>query len=510
MLTDAGGCNGGGSTSLAAISSLDVVDPVTDVYNILEGSALIPFTEQYLKTDSFLEICRHTYVYRVIVDIIKEIALQPQLVPLLGKLIDQQESIYQLLANLEQKANVLLHHICKAGNGCIPKPPKKEGVVTTKRSKERVAPPSEHSVALNTDSHGAASAEEKLAREFQVLFKDVSEAFRRLNIDPHRSPTTICTMPVNGGDETQVQTEAMDVCITSNELDVDSKYKTVMEELQFLPVTIDVEVPNSHHFMKLFKKQEPLSQSQVFRIAQELSSLAVSLPLNLSSAIFVRTDEDKITLMKALITGPEDTPYSCGCFQFDIFFPSGYPKIPPLVNLQTTGSGTVRFNPNLYNCGKVCLSLLGTWDGQQGEQWNETTSTVLQVLVSIQSLILVPEPYFNEPGYEQEIGTEAGEKHSAEYNLDIRINTIKHAMIGQLQSPSQGFEDVVKAHFYLKKDRILQEVEQWSKSCKSSKLDRTIQNLKSELQKLEPPAKLVNALNVPVKPTTQIVEQMTM
>jgi len=42
---------------------------------------------------------------------------------------------------------------------------------------------------------------------------------------------------------------------------------------------------------------------------------------------------------------------------------------------------------------------------------------VLQVLVSIQSLILVPEPYFNEPGYEQEIGTEAGEKHSAEYNL---------------------------------------------------------------------------------------------
>jgi len=37
--------------------------------------------------------------------------------------------------------------------------------VTAKRSKERVAPPSEHSVALNTDSHGAASAEEKLARQ---------------------------------------------------------------------------------------------------------------------------------------------------------------------------------------------------------------------------------------------------------------------------------------------------------------------------------------------------------
>jgi len=34
------------------------------------------------------------------------------------------------------------------------------------------------------------------------------------------------------------------------------------------------------------------------------------------------------------------------------------------------------------SCGKVCLSLLGTWDGQQGEQWNETTSTVLQVFLN--------------------------------------------------------------------------------------------------------------------------------
>lgn len=46
--------------------------------------------------------------------------------------------------------------------------------------------------------------------------------------------------------------------------------------------------------------------------------------------------------------------------------------------------------------GKVCLSLLGTWDGDRGENWNASTSTLLQVLVSIQSLILVPEPFFNE------------------------------------------------------------------------------------------------------------------
>ena len=27
----------------------------------------------------------------------------------------------------------------------------------------------------------------------------------------------------------------------------------------------------------------------------------------------------------------------------------------------TTGAGTIRFNPNLYSNGTVCLSLLGTW-----------------------------------------------------------------------------------------------------------------------------------------------------
>lgn len=49
-----------------------------------------------------------------------------------------------------------------------------------------------------------------------------------------------------------------------------------------------------------------------------------------------------------LLPGPEDTPYESGCFQFDICFPEGYPSTNPLVNLETTGNGSVRFNPNLY------------------------------------------------------------------------------------------------------------------------------------------------------------------
>ena len=63
-----------------------------------------------------------------------------------------------------------------------------------------------------------------------------------------------------------------------------------------------------------------------------------------------------------LISGPEGTPYeNNGLLLFDVFFPPTYPAVPPQVNLCTTGRAAVRFNPNLYNCGKVCLSILGTW-----------------------------------------------------------------------------------------------------------------------------------------------------
>ena len=57
--------------------------------------------------------------------------------------------------------------------------------------------------------------------------------------------------------------------------------------------------------------------------------------------------------MRVIITGPEATPYEGGCFVFDMLFPEGYPNVPPLMVLQTTGEGRQRFNPNLYADGKV-------------------------------------------------------------------------------------------------------------------------------------------------------------
>jgi baculoviral IAP repeat-containing protein 6 len=166
-----------------------------------------------------------------------------------------------------------------------------------------------------------------------------------------------------------------------------------------------------------------------------------------------------------LISGPKDTPYENGLFEFHAYFPPDYPNTAPSVLINNTDGGYVRFNPNLYANGKVCLSLLGTWSGQEGEKWNPQTSTFLQVMVSIQSLILVDDPYFNEPGYEYEMKTLSGKKKSQEYNEEKQYQTMLCAMIQMIQKPPIGFEEVVKEHFTRKKEEIIARTLKWEQNA---------------------------------------------
>uniref|UniRef100_A0AC35UCQ1 UBIQUITIN_CONJUGAT_2 domain-containing protein n=1 Tax=Rhabditophanes sp. KR3021 TaxID=114890 RepID=A0AC35UCQ1_9BILA len=200
------------------------------------------------------------------------------------------------------------------------------------------------------------------------------------------------------------------------------------------------------------------SRKRTKRLAQEMITLANSLPLSFGSSIFVRTCEERFDIIKVLITGPKDTPYENGCFEFDCFFPVDYPNSPVLCHLNTTGNNTCRMSPNLYADGKVCLSILNTWHGRPEERWNAETSSLLQVLVSIQSLILVNEPYFNEPGYEKSKNTENGRIASRDYQLGIQQNVVRWAILEQIKNPAKGFVDVIQNHFYLKQNEILEQI----------------------------------------------------
>jgi len=163
--------------------------------------------------------------------------------------------------------------------------------------------------------------------------------------------------------------------------------------------------------------------------------------------------------MRVAISAPDGTPYAAGFFIFDVRFPPQFPAAPPSVQLLTTGRNTVRFNPNLYECGKVCLSLLGTWEGREGETWCERTSTLLQVLVSIQALIFVPDPYYNEPGFEAQMGTPLGNHRAATYAAEVKQNAIKWGVIDPLRNPDPAFADVIKLHFRMRKVAVLADLD---------------------------------------------------
>ena len=143
--------------------------------------------------------------------------------------------------------------------------------------------------------------------------------------------------------------------------------------------------------------------------------------------IWVRAWESRLDLLRCAIAGPPGTPYHDHLFLFDLCLPRDYPNSPPKVSYHAFG---LRVNPNLYDTGKVCLSLLGTWSGRQGssEVWNPEGSTLLQVLVSIQGLVLVKEPYYNEAGYEKRVGSAEGAKGSRLYSESAFLLSCRSAL----------------------------------------------------------------------------------
>ncbi|KAF8665441.1 hypothetical protein AX16_000460 [Volvariella volvacea WC 439] len=192
-------------------------------------------------------------------------------------------------------------------------------------------------------------------------------------------------------------------------------------------------------------------------LIKELAVMATSLP----PGIWVRVDEVRNDVIKVMIAGPQGTPYAGGLFEFDCFIPLQYPNGPPIMHFRTTGGGFVRFNPNLYEGGKVCLSLLGTWQGRPEEQWT-SKSTLLQVFVSIQGMIFVELPYFNEPGYG---APNPKSSASIQYNQRIILETTRLGIVDWLSDGMRSsiWADVIKSHFTIWKDTIREQITQWAK-----------------------------------------------
>lgn len=95
-------------------------------------------------------------------------------------------------------------------------------------------------------------------------------------------------------------------------------------------------------------------------------------------------NETNLFFWKAMVRGPEGTPYAGGQFKLTLMFPSDYPFSPPLILFKTKIK-----HCNISSGGKICLSTLskapphGTY---------RPAMTVTSLLVAIIALLQVPNP----------------------------------------------------------------------------------------------------------------------
>ena len=136
---------------------------------------------------------------------------------------------------------------------------------------------------------------------------------------------------------------------------------------------------------------EVVSSGTIKRLVKDVKDIYKN-PLN-DNLIYYKHDDENVLKGYALLIGSENTPYYGGYYFFTLDFPSDYPYRPPKLTFNSNNDN-IRYNPNLYRTGKVCLSILNTW---KGPQWTSCQS-ITSVLLCICGSVLNDNPLLNEPG----------------------------------------------------------------------------------------------------------------
>ncbi|CAD6272513.1 unnamed protein product [Miscanthus lutarioriparius] len=212
------------------------------------------------------------------------------------------------------------------------------------------------------------------------------------------------------------------------ERDGPGKFKSMSE--------IEEEIAKKYNFFKQFDTVEDFIDHKdaknsvgnarkewAKRIQHKWSLLEKDLP----ALIYVRVSENRMDLLRAVMIGPQGTPYHDGLFFFDAHFLPSYPTIPP-----------------------VSIQSLSVWwyiimQGKSCEKWNPAQSAMLQVLISIQALVLNEKPFYNELGYERYANSAEGLGYALDYN-DTAFQYSCRTMLYSLRKPPQHFEDLVVGH----------------------------------------------------------------
>ena len=193
------------------------------------------------------------------------------------------------------------------------------------------------------------------------------------------------------------------------------------------------------------------------------------------NGIYYKHDESNILNGYVLIIGPSETPYEYGNYLFKVEYPYDYPMNPPKITFMSN-YGNIRMNPNLYRNGKVCISILNTWSG---DQWSscQTIKTVLLTLLTIFN----NKPLLNEPGIIESSNDFNPYNDIISYmNFDI---TIKGVMNQKVANQLYGiFKEEINKNFIDNYDLILKRIDEHVQINKTSIIRSTsLYNMKNIL-----------------------------
>jgi ubiquitin-conjugating enzyme E2 Z len=185
-----------------------------------------------------------------------------------------------------------------------------------------------------------------------------------------------------------------------------------------------------------------------------------------SSDIFIDVDEKDMTTFKILFFGPSDSVYHHGIFVFEMKLSDNYPFDVPKVKFLTGGMINARIHPNLYQDGKVCLSILNTWGGKE---WSPLL-TIEKVFITIRAL-LDKNPIAHEPAYNS---YKENNPLSIAYSLNAEYYSIK-SIIDVMNfynniSPLSPFREIIKKYIQDNKKDILEKIEKFEDKIKEKSI----------------------------------------
>lgn len=207
-----------------------------------------------------------------------------------------------------------------------------------------------------------------------------------------------------------------------------------------------------------------ITKESITRLLKDVKQIMKN-PLTENGIYYAHDDSDMLKGY-ALIIGPSETPYFGGNYFFEFNYPPDYPHSPPVVKYWTNGNN-IRFNPNLYVCGKVCVSLLNTW---RGDQWTscQSISTVLLTLCTL----LCKDPLLNEPGVDKDHRDLKAYDEIIQFaNLDIAVCDILDKKHGVFVPFFENFYSFIKENFQKNVDKFIEFAEKKHHDLGNSQVD---------------------------------------